>query len=1118
MDPDGALAASGTASAALVDPPAPDGALAASGTASAALVDPPAPDAAEEGADDVFAFPLSFAQQRLWFLDQMQSGTALYNIPVRYRLRGALDVDALGRTLTEIVRRHESLRTVFRTLDEQPRQVVLPPRPVPLPVQDLSHLPEPARAQAADRALADEGEGAFDLQAGPLIRAVLLRLSPDEHLLSVVMHHIIADGWSMGVLTREIAALYEAFSQGLPSPLPELGVQYADVAVWQRENLEGEALDRQVAYWREHLAGAPAVLELPTDRPRPAVQTFPGAGHTFQVTPAVMDRLRALGRREDATPFMTLLAALNVLLARWSGQRDVVVGSPIAGRTYSELEELIGFFVNTLVLRARMDDDPPFRTLLGRVREATLSAYGNQDVPFERLVEELHPERDMSRSPLFQVMFMLQNMSMEHAPGGALAIESLEGELKLSKFDLTFTAVEKGGSLACHIHYNTDLFDAATIARMGEGFRTLLAGIAADPDARASRLPILSADEREQLLARWSDAPASPGGQVGMHDGFEAQAARTPDAAALLFDGRPTTYAELDAHANRVAHHLRARGVGPDTLVGLCTERTPRTVAALLGILKAGGAYVPLDPAYPADRLAYMLEDSGARVLVSESAILPGLRTDGVQVVDLDRDAAEIDARPSASPGVAVDPERLAYVIYTSGSTGRPKGVMVRHGGVANFLRAMVTAPGFTAGDAVLAVTTLSFDISVLEILLPLSIGARAVLAGREVAGDPALLSALIASSGATALQATPTSWRMLLDAGWSAPPVVLMTGGEPLPRDLGERLMAGGARLWNLYGPTETTVWASVLQVERGGTGPVRIGGPIPAATNYVLSPEGEPVPLGAFGELYIGGAGVGRGYLGRRGLTAATFVPDPFSRTPGARMYRTGDRVRWRPDGTLEISGRLDTQVKLRGFRIELGEVESALRDHEGVLEAACAVREDVPGDPRLVAYVLPAGEPAPAVAELRARLLARLPEYMVPGAFVVMQAFPLTPSGKVDRRALPAPDASATAAEAYQAPATPTEEAVAQIWADILRLERVGAGDNFFERGGHSLLATQVVARIRTTLGIALPVRTLFEARTVRDLAARVDAEKAKGGAGARGIGSVSRDRYRIPVARP
>jgi amino acid adenylation domain-containing protein len=1084
-----------------------------------AVLDTPAGDPQPQGGEeDVFAFPLSFAQQRLWFLDQMDPGSALYNIPTHFHLQGALDVDALHRALSEIVRRHEALRTVFRVIDEQPRQVVLPPAPVPLPFRDLSALPPEAREAARAEACLREGTRGFDLSAEPLIRALLLRLAPEEHVLTVVMHHIVSDGWSIGVFIRELTALYEAFARGLPSPLAELGLQYADVAVWQRENLEGEALDAQVAYWHEQLAGAPAALELPTDRPRPARQTFSGATLRLTFPLALVDRLRAVGRREDVTLFMTMQAALYVLLARWSGQRDIVIGSPIAGRTYSELEELIGFFVNTLVLRARLDDDPPFRALLARVRENTLAAYGNQDVPFERLVEDLQPERDMSRSPLFQVMFLMQNLGVKGTEAGALRIGTLDPQSDTSKFELSVACTEHEQGMYCSIQYNTDLFDEATVRRFADGFRTVLESVAADPDARASRIPVVPAEERA-LLSRWSGAPSHADLARGMHGAFEAQAARTPDAPALVFGAETLTYGELDAYANRMAHHFRALGVGPDTLVGLCTERTPRMVAALLGILKAGGAYVPLDPAYPPERLAYMLEDSGAPVLVSETALLAGMRTQGARVVDLDRDADAVAARPSTAPGVPVDPDRLAYVIYTSGSTGRPKGVMVRHGGVANFLQAMVSAPGFSADDAVLAVTTLSFDISVLEILLPLSIGARTVLAGREVAGDPALLSSLIASSGVTAMQATPTSWRMLLDAGWSAPGnLLLMTGGEPLPRELAGRLTASGARIWNLYGPTETTVWSSVLEVAPG-TGPVRIGGPIPGATNHVLSAAGEPVPLGAFGELYIGGVGVSRGYLRRPSLTAATFVPDPFAGVPGARMYRTGDRVRWRPDGTLEISGRLDTQVKLRGFRIELGEIESALREHPAVREAAVSVREDVAGDPRLVAYVVPENEAdPPAAASLRALLHARMPEYMVPSAFVVMDAFPLTPSGKVDRKALPAPDAAAVAAPAYEPPATPAEAAVAQIWADILRVERVGAGDNFFELGGHSLLATQVVARIRTTLDVTLPVRTLFEARTVRELAARVDAEKARGGPAVRGIGAVSRDRFRIPVVRP
>ncbi|HLM66178.1 MAG TPA: amino acid adenylation domain-containing protein, partial [Longimicrobium sp.] len=1013
------------------------------------------------------------------------------NLPANLHLAGPLDVPALERTLTEIVRRHEALRTVFRMFGESPRQVVLPPAPVPLPVTDLSAPGMDPGRKAAIALAHQESVRPFDLAAGPLFRARLVRLADEEHALLLGMHHIVSDGWSVGVLIREIAAIYDAFSHGLPSPLPELPLQYADVAVWQRENLEGEVLDAQVAYWREHLAGAPAGLELPTDRPRGTVATHPGASIRFMLPLPLLDALRGVSRANEATLFMTLLSAWSVLLARWSGQRDVVVGSPIAGRTYSELEELIGFFVNTLALRARMEDDPTFRELLGRVRESTLGAYGNQDVPFERLVDELAPERDMSRAPLFQVMFLMQNMQVEAVERAGLRIGMLISDTELSKFDLSMAASETVDGLSVMIQYNTDLFDAATVERMTEGFRTLLAGVVANPDTRVSRLPLLPPEERALVVERWNALPAHPA-EGGMHGGFEAQAARTPDAVAAVWEGGSFTYAQLDAEANRLAHHLRSVGVGPETLVGLCTERGPQLVTSVLAVLKAGGAYVPLDPGYPAERLAYMLEDSGASVLVSEPALLAGLSAgDGVRIVDLERDAAAIAACPATSPGIVPDPDAACYVIYTSGSTGRPKGVVMRHAGLANFLADFIRRPGFAADVRQVAMTTLSFDISVLELILPLWVGARTVIATRDTAGDPARLSALIASSGATSMQATPTTWRMLLDGGWSPPAgMTLMTGGEALPRELAERLLANGARLWNLYGPTETTVWSSATEIT-SGTGTVHLGGAIAGMAYYVLSPEGEPVPRGVFGELYIGGVGVGRSYLRRPGLTADRFVPNPFSAEPGARMYRTGDRVRWRADGTLEISGRLDTQVKLRGFRIELGEIEAALREHPLVREAAATVREDVAGDPRLVGYFVPMPEGAPTAAELRSLLHAALPDYMVPSAFVRMEAMPLTPSGKTDRRALPAPDAADLPEAAYEAPATPTETAVAEMWQDILRVPRVGATDNFFELGGHSLLATQVVARIRTVLSVTRPVRTLFEARTVRELAARVDA---------------------------
>jgi amino acid adenylation domain-containing protein len=1069
----------------------------------------------ESGGDETFAFPLSFSQQRLWFLDQLDPGTALYNIPINLRLTGPLEVAVLRSALSEIVRRHEALRTVFRTIGEEPRQVVLPAREVPLPVVDLSALPGDARTAAMQEAADEDARRPYDLAAGPLFRARLLRMDAEEHALLLGMHHIVSDGWSVGVLKRELRVLYEAFAEGLPSPLPELPLQYGDVAVWQRDNLAGEVMEGQVGYWREQLRGAPAVLDLPTDLPRPPVQTYSGDSVGFTLPAPLIERVRALGRANDATLFMTLSAALSVLLHRWSGQRDLTLGSPIAGRTYSELEELVGFFVNTLVLRVSLDGDPTFQQLLARVRETTLDAYGHQDVPFERLVEELQPQRDLSRPPLFQVMFMMQNMSNEDGTAGKVRMDTFSSNVSQAKFELTVVVVDAPDGFRGIFQYNTDLFQRPTIERMSAQLTTLLEAASADPGARVSRLPLLPAAERALVLETWNRVEPPVWTGAGMHGGFQARAAATPDAVALEWEGGRSTYAELDAAAGRLAHRLRAAGVGPESLVALCVERGPRMVEAVLAVLRAGGAYLPLDPAYPRERLAYMLEDSGARVLLGDGAAVDALARPGVEVIAQDREAAEIAALPAA-PARPPHPEAAAYVIYTSGSTGRPKGVVVRHAAVENFLRAMARRPGLPEGAGLLAVTTLSFDIAVLELMLPLTLGGRVVLAGRETAADPAALRELFRTSGATAMQATPATWRMLADAGWTPPSgALLMSGGEPLPRELAERLLAGGATLWNLYGPTETTIWSSAARVLPGG-GPVPIGGPIDATSFHVLSPEGEPVPLGAYGELHVGGEGLARGYLRRPSLTALRFLPDPFSATGGARMYATGDRVRWRADGTLEIGGRLDTQVKLRGFRIELGEIEALLRAHPAVREAVAVVREDVAGDPRLVAYVVAGpGAEAPDGTALRAVLRERLPEYMVPSGFVLLESLPLTPNGKVDRGALPAPGVEA--APDFEEPAAGTEAAVAEIWAAILRLPRVGATDNFFELGGHSLLATQVVARIRTEIGVSLPVLALFEAPTVREMAVRADAEKARG-PGMRSIGAVSRDRYRIQVANP
>jgi amino acid adenylation domain-containing protein len=1066
-----------------------------------------APAAEPEG--EVFAFPLSFAQQRLWFLDQLEPGTALYNVPASLRLTGALDVPALERTLTEVVRRHEALRTVFHLFGEAPRQVVLPPAPVPLPLDDLSSLPEDARRAALQERIAREATLPFALDAGPLFRATLVRLGAEEHVLVVCMHHIVSDGWSLGVLVRDIAALYDAYLQGRPSPLPELPVQYADVAVWQRENLEGEVLDEQVAYWREQLAGAPTVLELPTDRPRPAVQTFDGASHRVELPASVVEPLRTLGRREDVTLFMTLLAALQVLLSRWSGQRDLVVGSPIAGRTHSELEDLIGFFVNTLVLRARMDDDPTFAELLGRVRETTLDAYGNQDVPFERLVEELNPPRDMSRAPLFQVMFTLQNQGSRAAQGGTLAIEVDPGDAGMSKFDLTVSAFESAGGVGCHFIYNTSLFDAGTIERMAEGFGTVLKQVAAHPELRVSELELLSPRERARIVEAWNATEAGYPADRCIHALFEAQAARTPDAVAVVHEDASLTYGALNERANRLAHHLQRRGVGPEVRVGLCLERGVEMVAAILAVLKAGGTYVPLDPAYPRERLAFMLADSSAAVLLTHSALRDVLPAgDDVRSICLDTAWPEIENERADDPEGRAHPENLAYLIYTSGSTGVPKGVAIEHRNAAALLGWAWNVFSADELDGVLASTSICFDLSVYELFVPLSRGGRVIVVENAIA-----LPTSAAAERVRLINTVPSAAAALLKMGGIPAGVrTINLAGEPLKQELVDALYAldGIERVYDLYGPSEDTTYSTWTLRKAGGE--ANIGRAIHNSQAYVLDGALRPVPVGVAGELYLGGAGVARGYLGRPSLTAGRFVPDPFARTAGARMYRTGDKVRWRPDGTLEYLGRLDEQVKIRGFRIEPGEIEAALLGHAGVRECAVLVRED-DGEKRVVAYVV--GE-AGADA-LRARLHRMLPEYMVPAAFVPMDALPLTPNGKLDRRALPAPEFTA-ARDTYVAPATPSEEAVAAIWADILRLEQVGATDNFFELGGHSLLATQVIARIRATMEVTLPVRTLFQTRTVRELAERVDAEKARGGSGMRGVGSVSRDRYRLSVGRP
>jgi amino acid adenylation domain-containing protein len=1044
--------------------------------------------------DRTGALPMSFAQERLWFIDRLEPGSAVYNIPAALRLAGALDEAALERALGEIVRRHEALRTVFAEVDGSQVQVIAPFGGFALPVEDLSGLGEADREATAGRRAGEEAARPFDLSAGPLFRAALLRLGAEDHVLLLSMHHIVSDGWSLGVLFRELSALYAAYREGRESPLSELPVQYADYAVWQREQLAGEALERQLAYWRAHLEGAPELLELPTDHPRPAVQTHRGASVPVELSPELLERLQRLGRSEGATLYMTLLGAFQVLLGRYAGSRDVVVGSPIAGRTRGEVEALIGFFVNTLVLRTDLSGDPSFRETLRRVRDVTLGAYEHQEVPFEKLVAELSPERSLSHSPLFQVMFMLQDVG-----GGGGALPGLQAggvgvAMEVAKFDLSLTLAVTPQGLLGGLTYSTDLFERGTVERMVGHLERVLEQAAADADVRLSQLELLGDAERALVLEAWNRADAEYPAHPCIHERFEAQAARTPAAVAVVYEGEALSYAELNARANRLAHHLRRRGVGPEVRVGICLERSLEMVVSILAVLKAGGAYVPLDPAYPAERVAFTLSDAGVPVVLAQEKVRATLAVpEGVELISLDGAAEEIAAESAENPRSGATPESLAYVIYTSGSTGTPKGALIEHRNVARLFTATDAWFGFGPDDVWTLFHSCAFDFSVWELWGALLYGGRVVVVPFDVSRDPEAFHALVQREGVTVLNQTPSAFRQFIrvdgERGGELALRNVIFGGEALEpatlREWVERRGTETPRLVNMYGITETTVHVTYRPLGRedvfgGSRSP--IGRAIPDLRLYVLDPARRPVPVGVPGELYVGGAGVARGYLNRPELTAERFVDDPFA--PG-RLYRTGDQVRWMADGTLEYLGRLDEQVKIRGFRIELGEIEARLAEYAGVREAVVLVREDEPGEKRLVAYVVGSVE----TDALRGHLRDGLPEYMVPAAFVVLDALPLTANGKLDRKALPAPEL-ASAEETYVAPRTPVEEVLAGIWAEMLRLERVGVEESFFELGGHSLLATRVISRVREVFGVELPLRALFEGPTVAELAGRVE----------------------------
>jgi amino acid adenylation domain-containing protein len=1037
--------------------------------------------------------PCSYSQEQLWFLHQLGQEGAAYTLPAAVRMQGRLDVRSLERALVEVVRRHESLRTHFETEGGQPRQVISAKPRLSLMLVDLDDIAERSRGALAWGLATAEARRPFDLGRGPLVRAGLLRLGVEDHVLLVTMHHAVGDGWSVGILIRELATLYQAFAAGLPSPLAEPECQFADHARWQREWLTGERLESELTHWREHLAGAPPHLALPLDRPRPKVRSFRGERRSLRLSAQLSEDLRALSRREGVTLFMTLLAAFKVLLSRLSGQSDIVVGTPIANRTRRKTEAIVGPFANTLALRTDVAPALTFTELLARVRETAVEAYVHQDLPFGRLIEELQPKREPGLNPIFQVMFALQNQPRARVqlPGLDLSVEDLNKGS--ARFDLVLEVWEWEREIRAEFEYAVDVLDASTVERWASHFETMLRAVVADPGARVSELALLREDERRQMLGDWNDT-ARPFPDCCVHDLFKAQAERTPEAVAVSDAIRSLTYAELNTEANRLARHLIARGIGPGQLVAICVDRTVEMVVALVGVLKAGAAYVPLDPAYPNARLGLMLEDARPALVLTEGSLLGGVEVpEATEILSLKTSREEIAAQSSANLPPRARPGDLAYVIYTSGSTGRPKGVAIPHRALTNFLISVRREPSFCESDTVVSVTTLSFDIAALELFTPLIVGARVVLASRETAADGVRLARLLEDCGATLMQATPATWRLLIDSGWRGrSSLVALCGGEALNAHLAAALVSRCRRLWHMFGPTETTVWSTLCEVIPGQA--VTIGRPIANTEAYVLDRSLEPAPIGVVGELYLGGTGLARGYLHDPPKTAECFVPDPFSGRLGARLYRTGDLVRWRADGQLEFVGRRDHQVKVRGFRIELREIEAALREHPSVSEAVATVCERAAGDRRLVAHVV--GNSAnPGV--LRAHLGERLPGHMIPAAIVVLDALPLTPSGKVDRRALPMPDWTAQAGAGRASPRTPAEELVAGIWAEVLGIDRVGVEDNFFDLGGHSLLATQMFSRLRERLGIEMPVQALFEAPTVARLTARAEGARGRPG---------------------
>jgi amino acid adenylation domain-containing protein len=1049
-------------------------------------------------------FPTSFAQQRLWFLDQLDPGNAAYNLARVIRIVGALDVSALTAAIQALVCRHDGLRTVFTSINDEPFQSVLPALAVDLPIIDLSALSEGDSSKKALQVAGEEARKPFDLTSGPLLRVTLVQLGREEHILVLVMHHIITDGWSMSVFFRELADLYEGFVNGRTPELPALTVRYSDFAQWQREYVRGELLTDQIDYWKKKLQGSGSALDLSTDHPRAAIQSGRGASERFFLNEETTEELKRLGRSEDATLFMTLLAAFQTLLWRYTSQATVLVGAPVAGRNEVELEALIGFFVNTLILRADFSDDPSVQELLRQVRSTALEGYAHQDVPFQKLVEELKPERTLSRTPLFQAMLILQNAPRQKLELQGLVLEEIEFESGIAKFDLTLEVIESEG-LHCTLEYNTDLFDSAAIKRMIGHFETLIGGFIQHPDLRVSALQLLTEREREQILVDWNNTAADYPKDVGIHTAFEQQAARTPQGVAFLYEGNHLTYQQLNERANRLAHYLIHEGVTPGDLVGISIERSLEVAVGLLGILKAGAAYVPIDPSEPKQRLALMLEDSKVGIIVSQNNLNNRLPQHRARLLFLDTEKAAIDEQSAMNPCVPLSPGDLAYVIYTSGSTGTPKGVEGTHRASMNRFAWMWNAYPFCPGETCCQKTALSFIDSVWEIFGPLLRGIRNVIIPKEALLDPEQFVHLLAEYEVSRIVLVPSLLRVLLDhfsnLGAEVPKLKLWSAsGEVLTAGLARRFLSAftEATLLNIYGCSEVAAdvtWHEIEKIsENRRTYSIPIGRPVSNTQIYILDSYLNPVPIGVRGEIHVGGVCLARGYWNKPDTTAERFISNPFEHGASTRLYKTGDFGRFLPDGTIEYLGRADNQLKIRGFRIELGEVESVLRSHPMVREAVVIVQGE---QQKLVAYVVPSDGPVPVVADLRRFAQSKLPEHMVPTNYAVVESLQVLPSGKVDRQAVPALDLTGSESDStYVAPRTEIEETLANIWCDLLEVQRIGIEDNFFELGGHSLLAIRTISRIRKIFDVEVSVRSIFEEPIIARLAETVAKAKATG----------------------